>query len=92
MGLTPGQVKLGVVVFGVVGDDDDAATAATAGGFEVEKERGESLAVKDGGLALDDEPTGAQVHRPEVTDALTGGVRAFMALTLHPSGIIRNHL
>ena len=74
LGLTPRQVKLGMMIFGVVGDDDDAATATTTGGFKVEKERGESLAVKDSGIALDHEPAGAQIHRPEVANALAGGM------------------
>src|SRR5271156_3875089 len=79
-----------MMIFGVVGDDDDAASASATGGFEVDKERGKSPAVKNGGLALDDEPTGAQVHRREVTDALAGGVmQANRALDLrgdpHPA-------
>lgn len=71
--LPPRFVQLPVVVFGVVGNDDDAFARASAHVFELFEESPKALAIKDFVLAHSDELAVAQAHRAKVSDAFARG-------------------
>ena len=72
LGQTPSRVERGVVVAGVVDDDDHAAAGAGTDPTQVAKEGPAGLGVEAAGRRQIAELSVTQAHSPEVADGLAG--------------------
>ena len=70
--LSPVFVQQGVVVFGIVGDDDNLPSRNAANFLELDQELPEGLGVKVQGLASGEQFAIAQAHGTEVAHTFTG--------------------
>ena len=74
MRLTPSAVKLGVVVSGIVGNDDHAAPALVSTALDQAQESPDRHRIKTVGFAREEELAVPKAHRAEIAHALSGGV------------------
>jgi hypothetical protein len=74
MFLTPSAVKFGVVVFGVVCNDDDAASAIEAAALKETQEVPCAHRIKAVEFARKNEFAVAKTHSAEIANALARGV------------------
>src|SRR5690348_17209350 len=74
MRLTPRMMKFGVVVFGIIDNDDHAAPALVRPALEQLQESPDRQGIKTVGLAREEEFAVPQAHRAEIAHALAGGM------------------